>query len=267
MPCDICSRCFFRGLSFSRWARSAKAFCACFYSSPSSAGFPRRFGRLSRLEATTPTSEPTGSSTQFHEIIQHQQHAIPAVSDPARHDQNSGTGRSSTFQETLLHRLHRPLFRGGKGHRPGARPGPALFRCRFGSPAAERITSPPIDLAARPRAGCPSRRNRHKFSSASTNRDHLWHHRLSSLVSKPPATVHQRRDGGRSHPTARHRSEFPVEKIAGRAPETVEPHHRQHVASVELVEQPGVLRPVGLRAAHHFAEDFFSAGGGQRRDL
>jgi hypothetical protein len=36
---------------------------------------------------------------------------------------------------------------------------------------------------------------------------------------------------------------------------------------VKLIEQSAELRPIGLSSARYFAEDFFSAGSGQRRDL
>jgi hypothetical protein len=43
--------------------------------------------------------------------------------------------------------------------------------------------------------------------------------------------------------------------------------HREDIAGVKLIEHSAKLRSVGLGSARHFAKDFFSAGGGQRRDL
>src|SRR6266404_4493141 len=45
-----------------------------------------------------------------------------------------------------------------------------------------------------------------------------------------------------------------VQQVARRSRQPVEPRHQQHVASVELVEYPAKLRPVGLRSARHFTE-------------
>jgi hypothetical protein len=58
-----------------------------------------------------------------------------------------------------------------------------------------------------------------------------------------------------------------VQQVAGGARQPVEPCHHQHVAGVELVEQPAKLRPVGLGSARHFAEHLARPVLPQRRDL
>ena len=58
-----------------------------------------------------------------------------------------------------------------------------------------------------------------------------------------------------------------VKQVAGGSRQPVKPRHRQHVAGVELVEQPAQLRAVGLRAARHFAEHLFAPGLGELAHL
>jgi hypothetical protein len=58
-----------------------------------------------------------------------------------------------------------------------------------------------------------------------------------------------------------------VQQVAGGSREAVEPGYGEHVAGVELVEQPAKLRAVGLRAARHFAEHFFASGLGELAHL
>jgi hypothetical protein len=78
-------------------------------------------------------------------------------------------------------------------------------------------------------------------------------------IRLPPAASQRRTPFG----TAKDRacSDFPagdrrerVQPVARRSGQPVKPRHHQHVARVELVEQPAKLRPVGLGSARHFAE-------------
>jgi hypothetical protein len=48
-------------------------------------------------------------------------------------------------------------------------------------------------------------------------------------------------------------------QVTGGSRQAVEPRHGQHVAGVELVEQPAQLRALGLCAARHFAEHLLDA--------
>jgi hypothetical protein len=54
-----------------------------------------------------------------------------------------------------------------------------------------------------------------------------------------------------------------VQKIAGRARQTVEARHHQRVAFGKLVESAAQLDAVGLRAAGGFPQDFLGSGGAQ----
>lgn len=58
-----------------------------------------------------------------------------------------------------------------------------------------------------------------------------------------------------------------VQEVAGRAGKAVEPRHRQHVARVELVEQPAKLGAIGLGSARCLLKHAHGSGGGERLHL